>query len=310
MTVHLGVKSDPIEGRYSFEWLFDLMRGCGVHRLQMGSSFPVFFAADDHFRALRRAAESRGIRISSMFTSHRELGFANEDPLRDDAAHRGWERVIHVASLVGAESVGSNACLVLRDRPGTREPGLAAFSRHMRELLAVARRAGLQALTLEPMSSLYELPSTPEEIRSIMEEMDAFHRSHADATVPLQLCGDISHGLADADGTVLHDNWSLFEMEVPWMREFHFKNTDAIFNSTFGFNAEERKKGIVDLARFSALVQSRAAGFPCGEVTGYLEISGPKLGREYADRHLERMLVESLQALKAVFADREEERTS
>ncbi len=38
MTLHLGVKSDPIENRYTFEWLFDLMRGLGVHYLQMGSS--------------------------------------------------------------------------------------------------------------------------------------------------------------------------------------------------------------------------------------------------------------------------------
>jgi hypothetical protein len=189
MTVHLGVKSDPIESRYSFEWLFDLMSGCGVHRLQMGSSFPVFFAADDHFRGLRRAAESRGIRITSMFSSHRELGFANVDPLLDDATRRGWERMIHVASLVGAESFGSNACLVLRDQPRSREPGLRKFSEHMKGLLAVAREAGLQALTLEPMSSLYELPSTPEEIRQVMREMDEFHAAHASTTVPLQLCG-------------------------------------------------------------------------------------------------------------------------
>jgi sugar phosphate isomerase/epimerase len=305
MTVHLGVKSDPIESRYSFEWLFDLMKGCGVHRLQMGSSFPVFFAADDHFRGLRRSAESRGIRITSMFSSHRELGFANADPLLDDATRRGWERMIHVASLVGAESFGSNACLVLRDRPQSREPGLRKFSEHMKALLAAARSAGLQALTLEPMSSLYELPSTPGEIRELMEELDVFHAAHASATVPLQLCGDISHGVADAEGRVVHDNWSLFEMEIPWMREFHFKNTDAIFNSTFGFGPEEKKRGIVDLARLASLIERNAGRFPRGEVTGYLEIAGPKLGREYADRHLERMLVESLQALKAVFTEGE-----
>jgi len=299
--VHLGVKSDPIEGRYSFEWLFDLMAGCGVHRLQMGTSFSVFYAEDDYFRGVRRSAESRGIRISSVFTSHRELGFANEDPLLDQAARRGWERIIHVASLVGAESAGSNACIVLRDRPRTREPGLAAFLAHMRLLLETARRAGLSALTLEPMSSLFELPSTPEEIRHIMEEMGAFHAAHAGATVPLQLCGDISHGLADADRRVVHDNWALFEMQIPWMREFHFKNTDPVFNATFGFGPEERPKGIVDLRRLAALIESHAGHFPCGEVTGYLEIPGPKLGRDYTDPSLERMLVESLQALRAAF---------
>lgn len=305
MTLHLGVKSDPIVTRYSFDWLFDLMKECGVHHLQMGSSFPVWFAADDWFRSLRRSAESRSIRISSMFSSFRELGFANEDPLLDDMTRRGWERAIHVASLVGADSFGSNACLVLRDKPQTREPGLRTFADSMKSLLASARAAGLKALTIEPMSSVYELPSTPEDIRAIVREMDAFHAANASSTVPLQLCGDISHGLADAEGKVLHDNWSLFEMQVPWMREFHFKNTDAIFNSTFGFDPAERKKGIVDLSRLKRLIDSNADRFPCGEVTGYLELPGPKLGREYTDGHLERMLVESIQALKAVFKEGE-----
>jgi hypothetical protein len=53
------------------------------------------------------------------------------------------------------------------------------------------------------------------------------------------------------------------------------------------------------------MIGKGSGGFPRGEVTGYLEIAGPKLGREYADRHLERMLVESLQALKAVFTEGE-----
>ncbi len=303
MILHLGVKSDPIESRYSFNWLFDLMKGCGVHRLQMGSSFPVFLADDEYFRGLRKSAEAKGIRITSMFTSHRELGFANADPLLDDAVRRGWERVIHVAALVGAESVGSNACIVLRDQPETREPGLRTFMKIIKVLLASARAAGLKALTLEPMSSLFELPSTPEEVRGILEELGAWHDSHAGTTVPLQLCGDISHGIADAEGRVVHDNWSLFEMQIPWMREFHFKNTDGIFNSTFGFGPEERNKGIVGLPRLKGLIDRNARRFPCGDVTGYLEIGGPKIGREYSDRHLERMLVESLQALTAVFQE-------
>jgi sugar phosphate isomerase/epimerase len=301
MTVHVGVKSDPIIARYSFDWLLDLMKGCGVHHLQLGSSFPFWFAPDDWCRSLRRSAEARSIRISSTFSSFRELGFANEDPLLDDVVRRGWERAIHVAALVGADSFGSNACLVLRDKPRTREPGLRAFSESMKVLLARARSAGLKALTIEPMSSVFELPSTPEDIRAMCEELGAFHAAHASTTVPLQLCGDISHGVADADGKVIHDNWSLFEMQIPWMREFHFKNTDAIFNSTFGFGPEERKKGIVDLERVKSLLEGNASRFPCEEIIGYLEIAGPKVGREYSDRHLERMLVESLQALTAVF---------
>ncbi len=42
MSVRLGVKSDPIETRYSFDWLFGIMAEFDVHNLQLGSSFPVF----------------------------------------------------------------------------------------------------------------------------------------------------------------------------------------------------------------------------------------------------------------------------
>jgi sugar phosphate isomerase/epimerase len=302
MKVRVGVKSDPIERRYSFEWLFDIMRDAGVHRLQLGSSFPVFFADDAYFLALRRIAESREVLITSMFGSHRELGgFGSGDPLIEEATHRGWERMIRVAALVGAESVGSNANITNRDQPHLRVPGTRCFIEHMKKLLHTAREAGLEALTVEPMSSVYEMPSTPEDVLLLMDSLGPYHAGTAHATVPLQLCGDISHGVADADGEVLHDNWSLFEMQIPWMREFHFKNTDAIFNSTFGFGPEERARGIVDLPRLKALIDANAGRFPVSEITGYLEISGPKIGREYADGKLERMLVQSLEALKAVF---------
>ena len=86
------------------------------------------------------------------------------------------------------------------------------------------------------MSSLYEPPSTPEELNRVTREMDAFHAADPDGTVPVQFCADISHGLADRDRRVVIDNWRLFEAGIPHTREFHFKNTDAIFNSTFGFS--------------------------------------------------------------------------
>ncbi len=309
MTLHLGVKSDPIENRYSFEWLFDLMRGLGVHRLQMGSSYPVFGAEDGYFRRLRAEAEKREVRITSLFSSHREMGgFASGDPMLEAATRRGWERLIHVAALVGAESAGSNAGITLRDQPHLREPGIRCFFENMKGLLGVARRAGLSALAIEPMSSLWEYPSTPREILQVATELAPFHAAHPDTTVPLLLCADISHGVADEEGRVVHDNWTLFELAIPWMREFHFKNTDAIFDSTFGFGPEESARGIVDLARLKRLIDANAHRFPVPEVTGYFEIGGPKLGRDYADRHLERMLVDSLQALKAVFIDGEEGR--
>ena len=41
----------------------------------------------------------------------------------------------------------------------------------------------------------------------------------------------------------------------------------------------------------------RAADWPVSEVVGYLEIGGPKLGRDYSDYRLEKQLGESLAAI-------------
>ena len=306
MKVHLGVKSDPIESRFSFEWLFDVMRGMGIHRLQVGTSYPIFSAEDEYFRKLRGQAEKKDVRITSLFTSHRELGgFASGDPLLEQGARRGWERIIHVAALLWADSAGSNAGITMRDQPHLRERGIRLFFDSVKGLLRTARSAGLKALTVEPMSSVWEYPSTASEIRELTAELDPFVAANPDSAVPLMLCGDISHGVADADGKVLHDNWSLFELEIPWMWEFHFKNTDVIFNSTFGFAPDEQARGIVDLRRLKDLIDHNAERFPARAVTGYLELGGPKVGREYSDPQLERMLVQSMEALRAVFGGEE-----
>ena len=71
MTVHLGVKSDPIENRYSYEWLFDLMSSLGVYRMQLGTTYHTHSADDEYFRRLRASAERKGISISSLFSAHR-----------------------------------------------------------------------------------------------------------------------------------------------------------------------------------------------------------------------------------------------
>ncbi len=206
-----------------------------------------------------------------------------------------------MASLVGTDTAGSNAGIVHRDEPHLREPGVACFFQNIRGLLQTARKAGLKGLTIEPMSSLFEFPSTPVEVLMVATELDPWYRTQGDEAARLLLCGDISHGVADAEGKVQHDNWSLFEMEIPWMWEFHFKNTDTIFNSTFGFSPEERKRGIVDLDRLKGILERNAARFPIPNPVGYLELGGPKTGRDYTDRLLRGQLTESLAALREVF---------
>jgi hypothetical protein len=100
---------------------------------------------------------------------------------------------------------------------------------------------------------------------------------------------------------VVHDNWSLFERQIPFMGAFHLKNTDRHFDATFGFSEAERARGIVDLQRLRALLERNAGRFPLLPLVGYLETGGPKLGRDYSDRLLERDLRASFEALQAVF---------
>jgi ribulose-phosphate 3-epimerase len=151
------------------------------------------------------------------------------------------------------------------------------------------------------MSSLFEFPSTPGEVARLDAEFDAHLAANRDSAVPLYYCADISHGVADVQEKVVADNWDMFEREIPHMWEFHFKNTDPIFNATFGFSREERARGIVDLTRLKGIIERNADRFPAAEVTGYLELPGPKTGRDYTDCALGKMLSDSLEALTEVF---------
>lgn len=300
--LELGIKTDPIETRYSFEWLFDLAAEEGIRHIQLGSFYELYHVDLDYFADLRAAAESRGLVITSVFTAHRELGgFFTGDPRLAAAARRGYERLIAVAAAVGARFCGSNPGAVYRDRPQLKPAGLARYLEHMRELTVLAQRAGLEALTLEPMSCLAEPPATAAEIEHLMQALAEHHRAHPATTVPTWLCADISHGLADAHRHVLLDNVGLFTAGAPWTAEFHFKNTDALFNSTFGFAPEEIARGIVDLAGWREIIHGLAARFPVTPLIGYLEIGGPKTGRDYTDPLLGPALRTSLRAIRRVF---------
>ena len=302
MEVELGIKSDPIEARYSFEWLFELLEELGVRNLQLGTFPELFTLEDGFFLELREKAARRGVRIRTCFTTHRDLGgFFLEDPYRQRASQRMFERFIRVGALLGAESVGGNPGCVPRDRMESKERGIARYLGQMKELMGVARREGLKRLELEPMSCLAEPPTLPEELERMLGELSSHHRVDPEGTVPVYCCSDIGHGYADAERRVVHDNWSLFERQVPFMSSFHIKNTDRHFDATFGFSAAERARGIVDLERLRGLLERNAARFPVRPLVGYFETGGPKIGRDYSDRDLEKNLRESLWAIQAVF---------
>ncbi len=301
LNIRVGIKSDPIEYRYSYPWLLRLMAEEGVQHLQVGTFFELYQLPPEFFAGLRRQADDFGITIDSMFTAHRELGgFFREEPGWEAVARKNYERLIDAASLLGARSAGSNPGAILRDRMGFKPEGAKRYLRHMKELLHYAHARNVQTLTMEPMSCVAEPPTLPEEIRAFAEELEAYHQAHAD-TAGVGYCADTSHGYADQDATVVYSHLELFEATYPYLTELHLKNTDAIFNSTFGFSEAERAKGIVDLATIRDSLHAHAEELPRKDLIAYLEIGGPKTGRDYTDNRLEAALRDSLRYVREVF---------
>lgn len=301
MQIELGIKSDPIEYRYSFEWLFSLMQENEIRFLQLGSFFELYSLPDEYFYDLRALAKDYDVEIRSLFTAHRELGgFFVGDSRVEDITRKNYIRFMEVGALLGADHVGANPGAVYRDRMEHKDEGIVRYIQHMKEMMHVAYELKLKALTIEPMSSLAEPPTTPAEIQMIMEELDIYHAKHVSTTVPVYICGDVSHGFADEKKIVQFSNLELFAFSIPWMCEFHLKNTDELFNSTFGFTNEERVRGIVNIEEIKKIVNNHKTDWPVKRVIGYLEIGGPKLGRDYSDYLLKEQLIGSLSHIKSV----------
>ncbi|MCA9413967.1 MAG: ribulose-phosphate 3-epimerase, partial [Candidatus Omnitrophica bacterium] len=88
---------------------------------------------------------------------------------------------------------------------------------------------------------------------------------------------------------------------LPYTTEIHLKNTDSLYNSTFGFTDAERERGIIDIEKTRDFYLAHSKSLPVSNLIGYLEIGGPKLGRDYSDCRLEKSLRESLRYLKETF---------
>ena len=302
LTLHLGFKSDPTEHRFSYPWLFRLLAEEGIEYVQLGTFFEIYQLPDEYFVQLRRQAEDAGVRIHSIFTAHRELGgFFVDDPGWAAVARKNFERLIEVASLVGAKSVGSNPGSVYRDRMGTKRRGIECYLGQMKQLMEFAHEKGVQWLGIEPMSCLGEPPTVPEEIRLFGHELAAWHDQHPHSTAAAGYCTDIAHGYADANLAIRFDHLELLEATLPHLFELHLKNTDADYSSTFGFSAADRRKGIIEIEPVREMLLAKADVLPVDELVGYLEIGGPKLGRDYSDQELADQIRESLAHLKQVW---------
>ncbi len=302
LTLELGVKSDPIVYRYSFDWLFDLMQEEGVGFLQLGSFFELYFLSDEFFHALKHKANRRNISIASIFSSYRELGgFLSEDTELQRVTRNNYRRLIQVAHILGASSAGSSMGMVLRDHLHRRARSIETFIGNYCELMHYAREEGLEWLTLELMSCYAEPPCSADEACGLGGTLQAYHRAHPESTVNFGFCADISHGWANEKKEILQDNISYFVSSLPFLYEFHLKNTDGIYNETFGFEPENIERGIVDAAQVRAILLENHTLLPVNKIIGYLELPGPKLGRDYTDIQLGRMLRESLKHLRKTF---------
>ncbi|MCG3199592.1 MAG: hypothetical protein GHCLOJNM_04116 [bacterium] len=302
LRLHLGVKADPIEYRFSYDWLFRILAEERVRFVQLGTFFEIYQLPDAFFLELRSKADDFGLRISSIFTAHRELGgFFRTEPGFVEVARRNFERLIEVGRLVGADSVGSNPGAVPRDQMGLKARGTRCYIDHMKGLMRHAGNCGVSFLGIEPMSCLAEPPTLPEEMREMAEELLDYHRLNPDSTSRVGYCLDVAHGYANRERVIIHDNLALMLAALPYTHELHLKNTDSLFNSTFGFTAEQRARGIVDISAIRALLLEKASLIPVPDLIGYLEIGGPKTGRDYTDHLLEEELRESIRHLREAF---------
>ncbi len=298
-TIELGVKSDPIQYRYSFDWLFNLMAEEGVYNLQLGTFTEFYFLPDSYFYRLKESAHSKGIKISSIFTSHRELGgFLNPDKEFAEITKKNYQRMIEIAEVLGCPVAGSSMGAVFRDRIDYRPQGVKLFLDFIKDMMIFAKDHGLSWLTLEPISCYAEPPCNSVELKMIADELIQFHENQPERTVSFGYCSDVSHGWANQEKIVIENNLNYFISSFPYLYEFHFKNTDAIYNSTFGFESESLERGIIDVKQIYSILMKNQNTIPVTKVIGYLEHPGPKFGRDYSDYLLERWLRESLQYLK------------
>jgi hypothetical protein len=302
LNLQLGVKTDPVQYRYSYPWLFERLAKLDVTHIQLGTFFEMYQLPDTFFQQLREHAEQAGVTIDSTFTAHRELGgFFRSEPGFELVARKNFERYIEAGAMLGAKSIGSNPGAVLRDQMETKDAGVKCYIKHMKELMFFAKEKGIEWLTIEPMSCLAEPPTLPDEMREMGEELVAHHQANRDSTTQVGYCTDIAHGYADSEGNVIETHIDLLKASFPWLYEIHLKNTDAMFDSTFGFNEEERAKGIVDAGEIKQILLDGADQIPVDTLGCYLEIGGPKLGRDYSDHQLEKTLTDSLVYLKQFF---------
>jgi D-erythrulose 1-phosphate 3-epimerase len=208
---------------------------------------------------VRRAAAESGIRIHSA-----QIGFAGYSynmllgPDRDlrGVAEEWWRRAIDVAAAIGARAMGGPLgamSLASAARPAEREARREELLETMVRLCDHAAASGLEALLVEPTPLRRELPSTLEEARAFVLDLEGR------TAVPVVYVLDVGHAMYQP----LYGARAPLE---PWLDALashlgvlHLQNTDFQSDSHWGW---PDTRGRFDVGAFAHVIADRAIDVP------------------------------------------------
>ena len=132
---------------------------------------------------------------------------------------------------------------------------------HMRELASYAKAVGLKQILIEPTPVFTEYPSTPQECRRLMEDLDG------STDVPVRLLIDWGHALMEsylgADANV--DVW--LSQCHPYIRSFHLQQTDGKLDRHWGFTQD----GVVNVLE----IKESLARYELDDLISFVEAAYP-----------------------------------
>lgn len=237
---------------------------------------------------VRVAADRYSLDIPSTFTglvAYAQNLLAHPEPgVREHA--RGWfELALEVTAALGARSTGGHmGALSARDHadPSRRAGRRRTLIEHVRWLSQKAAALGLESLLWESMPVPREIPHTPEEAITLLEEVNE------GAAVPVRLCFDLGHCCA-WDLESKGDPHAWLESLLPWTAVIHLQQTDGQGDRHWPFTRGSATQGIVSPARVVEIVRAS----PLETVHLFLEICHP---HEAPDRQVIDDLKESVDA--------------
>ncbi len=146
-----------------------------------------------------------------------------------------FKRAIDMTVAMGTDTMGNPLGGMTHSdayNPERREAIYRRALESIRELASYGKTAGLKKILVEPTPILNEFPSTPQDCRKFMEDLDG------STDIPVLLLIDWGHALMkpflkeDADVEV----W--LEQCHPYIDAFHLQQTDGILDRHWGFTTD------------------------------------------------------------------------